>query len=309
MKIDEINNNFKSISDEYKMNNSDNDEITMTKKDFTSPERFSVNINNNNKNKIENIQKKKIKNNIINETKNIISKSFGNKKKSKDKIKKTNEIYGNKKIHKFNTVTRINRLNKNLDNTNTQLNAKINNSTSSTTISKTLNKSYKSSLNKINTKIKTSKEEKTNDEFGIPKKYLNTDYILLKTLNSDGKIVNIYSNNKLEVIFKSGVKKEIFEDGYQIVNFTNGDLKQIFPDGKIIYYFKESKVTQTTFNDGTQIFKFDNGQIEKHYSDGSKQISFPDGSVRYIYPNGYEETYNNQDENNEDGINLKKEEL
>ena len=53
-------------------------------------------------------------------------------------------------------------------------------------------------------------------------------------MNSDGKIINIYSNNKLEVIFKSGVKKEIFEDGFQIVNFTNGDLKQIFPDGKII---------------------------------------------------------------------------
>ena len=114
-------------------------------------------------------------------------------------------------------------------------------------------------------------------------------------MNSDGKIINIYSNNKLEVIIKSGVKKEIFEDGFQIVNFTNGDLKQIFPDGKIIYYFKESKVTQTTFSDGTQLFKFDNGQIEKHYSDGSKQINFPDGSIRYIYPNGYEETYNNQE--------------
>jgi len=43
----------------------------------------------------------------------------------------------------------------------------------------------------------------------------------------DGKIVKFYDNNKREVIFPSGVKKEIFGDGYQIIYFNNGDIKQV----------------------------------------------------------------------------------
>ena len=307
LKNNEIDNNINN--DESKMDNPDNDDIILSKKDLTSPEGFFNNINNNNVNKIkiENkiVQQKKLKNKIINDINNITSKSIGNNKKSKEKLKKDD-----KKIHKYNTVARITRLKKNIENNNNQTNMKMNSSNSSSTISKTLNKSCKSTISKAKNIIKSNNEEKSNnDGNNIPQKYLSSNYKLLKTLNSEGKIINIYSNNKLEVIFKSGVKKEIFEDGYQIVNFTNGDLKQIFPDGKTIYYFKESKVTQTTFNNGTQIFNFDNGQIEKHYSDGSKQISFPDGTIRYIYPNGYEETYNNKEENNEKELNLLKDEL
>ena len=298
------------INDEYKMNNSENDDITMTKKELTSPERFFSDLNNNKIYKIKkenkiNQQKNLNKKIIINETKNITSKTFGNnKKKSEEKIKKFD-----KKIKKYNTVTRIRGLKKNKEN---KTNIKINNSNSSSTIYKTLNKSYKSSTNKMQQKIKSYNTEKNNNidnEFIIPKKYLNKNCKIIKTLNSEGKIINIYSNNKLEVIFKSGVKKEIFEDGFQIVNFTNGDLKQIFPDGKVIYYFKESKVTQITYNNGTQIFKFDNGQIEKHYTDGSKQISFPDGTIRYIYPNGYEETHNNKEEKHNKEKDIQKDEL
>ena len=298
------------INDEYKMDNSENDDITMTKKELTSPERFFSDLNNNKIYKIKkenkiNQQKNLNKKIINNETKNITSKTFGNnKKKSEEKIKKFD-----KKIKKYNTVTRIRGLKKNKEN---KTNIKINNSNSSSTIYKTLNKSYKSSTNKIQQKIKSYNTEKNNNidnEFTIPKKYLNKNCKIIKTLNSEGKIINIYSNNKLEVIFKSGVKKEIFEDGFQIVNFTNGDLKQIFPDGKVIYYFKESKVTQITYNNGTQIFKFDNGQIEKHYTDGSKQISFPDGTIRYIYPNGYEETHNNKEEKHNKEKDIQKDEL
>ena len=135
-------------------------------------------------------------------------------------------------------------------------------------------------------------------------KYLNQDSKVIKSLNKEGKIINIYSNNKVEVIFNSGVKKEIFEDGYQIVHFSNGDLKQIFPDGKMIYYFKDSKVTQTTYKNGLQIFKFSNGQVENHYADGSKQITFPDGTIKYIYQNGYEETWDNEKNIQQININL-----
>lgn len=44
----------------------------------------------------------------------------------------------------------------------------------------------------------------------------------------DGKIVKFYENDKREVIFPSGVRKEIFSDGYQIVYFNNKDIKQVY---------------------------------------------------------------------------------
>ena len=128
-------------------------------------------------------------------------------------------------------------------------------------------------------------------DFKIPKKYTNKDYSLLKTTTVNGKIVKIFNNDKKEVIFQSGVRKEIFKDGFQIVYFVNGDMKQNLPDGKSVYFFNESKTVQTTFKDGLQVFKFENGQIEKHFTDGTKQISFPDGSQRFILSDGYEETY------------------
>lgn len=51
----------------------------------------------------------------------------------------------------------------------------------------------------------------------------------------DGKIVKFYENSKREVIFPSGVRKEIFPDGYQIVYFNNKDVKQVN-----LFYFKIS---------------------------------------------------------------------
>ena len=147
-------------------------------------------------------------------------------------------------------------------------------------------KNYTSLMNK-NKNNKLSNEY----DFSIPKKYLNKEYKLIKSLKTDDKIINLYTNDKKEIIFKSGVKKEIYHDGHQIIYFVNGDLKQIYPDGKSCYYFKESKTVQITMNNGMEIYKFENGQIEKHYPDGTKQILFNDGSERYIYNDGYEETY------------------
>ena len=62
------------------MDNHDNDDIILSKKDLTSPEGF---FNNNlNKIKIENkfVQQKKLKNRIINDINNITSKFILNEK-------------------------------------------------------------------------------------------------------------------------------------------------------------------------------------------------------------------------------------
>ena len=187
-------------------------------------------------------------------------------------------------------------LNKNVENTINKSQNKINPKKNKTIILTTnnINNNFDNNFNKnenSNSSSPSFKSPLEEFDFKIPKKYINNNYALLKTTTVNGKIVRIFNNDKKEVIFQSGVRKEIFKDGFQIVYFVNGDMKQNFPDGKSIYYFNESKTVQTSFKDGLQVFKFENGQVEKHFTDGTKQISFPDGSQRFILSDGYEETY------------------
>ena len=70
-------------------------------------------------------------------------------------------------------------------------------------------------------------------EFKIHEKYNKQNYKLIKTLKAEDKIINLYNNNKKEILFPSGVRKEIFEDGHQIIHFVNGDIKQNYPSGKV----------------------------------------------------------------------------
>jgi centromere protein J len=140
-----------------------------------------------------------------------------------------------------------------------------------------------------NKKVNSNKEKKLSleeYEFKIPEKYKNNKYKLAKTLKAGDKIINIYNDNKKEIIFQSGVRKEIFKDGFQIIYFVNGDIKQNYPNGKSIYYFSQAKTVQTTYKNGIIVVKFDNNQVERHYPDGKKQILFPDGSEKTIYNNG-----------------------
>ena len=105
-------------------------------------------------------------------------------------------------------------------------------------------------------------------DFIIPSKYLNSsNYTLINsTKNTDCKTINKYTNNKTEIIFPSGVIKELYEDGnYQLIHFTNGDKKQIFPDGRSVYFYKAGTTTETTYPNGLIVYKFKSGQIEKHY--------------------------------------------
>lgn len=44
---------------------------------------------------------------------------------------------------------------------------------------------------------------------------------------NDGKIIKIFEDGRREIIFSSGVRKEVHLDGYQIVYFTNNDIKQV----------------------------------------------------------------------------------
>jgi hypothetical protein len=75
--------------------------------------------------------------------------------------------------------------------------------------------------------------EEDNDSYDLvfPDKYHGDGNVTLKVMKSektpDGKLIRIFDNDKREVIFPSGVRKEIYADGYQIVYFTNNDIKQV----------------------------------------------------------------------------------
>jgi hypothetical protein len=54
---------------------------------------------------------------------------------------------------------------------------------------------------------------------------------------SDNKIINFYENDKREIIFPSGNKKQIYSDGYQVTFFPNKDIKQVNIILRLIFFF------------------------------------------------------------------------
>ena len=275
------------------------------------------NINNNNNNNKAIISNKKLakEKQIKRQNANDLHASNKTLKKISQKQTKDNILSSKSKNNLLNKPLKTNKKNE----IDKNLNDNLNNSASHNNMNKKKILNYKvinkdnisrnnnddkinaTENNIINMKNYVSTKKKLKDinsnsnsnefDFSIPQKYLNQEYKLIKSLKTDDKIINLYTNDKKEIIFKSGVKKEIYQDGHQIIYFSNGDIKQIYPDGKSYYYFKESKTVQITLNNGMEIYKFENGQIEKHYPDGTKQILFKDGSERYIYNDGFEETY------------------
>lgn len=136
----------------------------------------------------------------------------------------------------------------------------------------------------------------TEDDYSLvfPDKYHGgeneTAEVVQESEGTKGKLFRLYSNDKREILFSNGVRKEIFPDGYSVVYFANEDIKQTFPDGKTVYYFSDAGTVQSTLPDGMKVYRFNNDQIEKHYTDGTKEINFPDGTVKYIYGQEDEES-------------------
>ena len=116
---------------------------------------------------------------------------------------------------------------------------------------KNLKNEIKENKTKDENQINLENEIEENYDLIFPDKYHKEKYKLINIAKTeDGKKINFYDKNKKEIIFQSGVRKEIYYDGYQIIFFTNGDIKQIFPDKKKqVYFFNESKIIQTTIPD------------------------------------------------------------
>ena len=115
--------------------------------------------------------------------------------------------------------------------------------------------------------------KQNNFEMKFERKYNLKDMIISKKENKDDKIILYYNNDAKEIIYNSGVRQQIFPDGYKIIYFINNDIKQIFPSGKYVYYFFESKITMTYFTKNKlKIYKYKNGKIEKNYIKKKEEI-------------------------------------
>ena len=59
------------------------------------------------------------------------------------------------------------------------------------------------------------------------------------------------------VVFPNGTRKTTAADGKSVViAFFNGDMKQVKPDQSVVYYYAETKTTQTTQADGLEVLHF-----------------------------------------------------
>ncbi|KAF9406617.1 hypothetical protein HW555_013074 [Spodoptera exigua] len=89
-----------------------------------------------------------------------------------------------------------------------------------------------------------------------------------------------------ELRFPNGNIKYISADGkYSKFVYYNGDVKENFyNEGRIKYFYAETKTYHTTHADGLEVLEFPDGQVEKRYKDGSSEIRLPNGSVRYFDP-------------------------
>ena len=256
-------------------------------------------------NNIKKYQKSQGKNLIINklDIKTDISKNKSNINIFNSfKIKTKNNSINKKNVNSIHSLirntTNFTKNDKSRDNFKNNL-KEVNNSLD--------NKAIKKDTNTNSDKKEIDFDEENNIsgyDFVIPEIYRkNSDAEIINSVEQDGKKINIYDNHKKEIIFKSGVRKEIFMDGHQLVHFPNGDMKQKFvgKEEKVIYYYSETSTVQTTYKNGLNIFKFSNGQIEKHYPDGSKFIIYTNGIKRKISKSGREEVLMPNDEKK--GIN------
>ncbi|XP_074165434.1 uncharacterized protein LOC141565773 isoform X2 [Sminthopsis crassicaudata] len=108
--------------------------------------------------------------------------------------------------------------------------------------------------------------------------------------HSDGKVEWKFSDGCKTITFPSGTKKEISADNKTtVITFTNGDVQKFMPDQRVLYYYADAQTTHTTYPNGLEVLQFPNKQIEKHHPDGTKEIVFPEGTVKY-FGVGYEET-------------------
>ena len=187
-------------------------------------------INKENKKKEDNddyiISQLKEELEVLTNTNNDIPSNPTVKKKQMTKYKTSRNLQPKKKITcKDNLIERPKQITKYKTSVNKKIFNKPKIDPKPITVPKSLlsalvsPKGYKSTFKPLFTSSPTSNKQlplsiSETFDFIIPPKYINSsNYTLINsTKNTDGKIINKYTNNKTEIIFPSGVIKELYED-------------------------------------------------------------------------------------------------
>ena len=117
--------------------------------------------------------------------------------------------------------------------------------------------------------------------------------------HEDGRVERHFADGRRIITFPNGTAKEIVQLGasasLETIYFINGDVKRTHPSGLVEYYYSDVETWHTTHPSGDELYHFiQTNQVELHRdaSDGTnreKEILFPDGTLRRIYPDGREE--------------------
>ena len=110
--------------------------------------------------------------------------------------------------------------------------------------------------------------------------------------HEDGRVERVFADGRRVVFFANGTIKEI--DGHETtIFFTNGDIKRAHQNGIIEYYYFDVETWHTTHPTGVELYHFvQTNQVELHAAGDEpkdKEILFPDGTLRRVYSNGFEE--------------------
>nr|XP_025722306.1 centromere protein J-like [Callorhinus ursinus] len=111
-----------------------------------------------------------------------------------------------------------------------------------------------------------------------------------ETRSPAGEVAQALGDGREAITFSKGTGKDRGAGKKTtILRFLNGDMKKILPDQRVVYYYADAQIMRTTYPSGLDIVRFPDKQTEKYHPDGSKEIVFPDGTVKRL-SDGCEET-------------------
>ncbi|EAX98303.1 T-complex protein 10, putative [Trichomonas vaginalis G3] len=153
------------------------------------------------------------------------------------------------------------------------------------------NSSQNSDKGKRNNNLikQVKKRQIIHDKYQLDFDY-NPGPIYKEEIKKDGRKVVIFKDGSKGTVFRNGTKK-VRKGQNLYIFYVNKDIAIEFPDKAVGYKYKETNAIELSLPDGSVIYVFPNGQKEKHYANGDKAIQFPNGTYKIIYPNGDYETH------------------
>lgn len=136
---------------------------------------------------------------------------------------------------------------------------------------------------------KYRKKQIIHDKYQLDFDY-NPGPIYKEDVKKDGRKVVVFKDGSKGTVFRNGTKK-VRRGQNLYIFYANKDIAIEFPDKAVGYKYKETNAVELSLPDGSVIYVFPNGQKEKHYANGDKAIQFPNGTYKIIYPNGDYETH------------------